>query len=149
MTRARRVGMTVAKELQAAELEDSNRGVEFEESDDELEAIELTPEDLYEDTAPIDDDEEYASTQEDVKVAETAIAKGSVTYVIYRGLKSGARSPVAVTLTVPFDGTKANDPRALITEGSTYVLRPGAPVAVTAKEAKWLCSHPVYYIEKS
>jgi hypothetical protein len=149
MTRARRVGTTVAKELLAAELEDSNRGAEFEESDDELDAIELTPEDLYEDTAPIDDDEEYGNVDEAVKVAETAIAKSGVVYVIYRGLKSGARSPVAITVTVPSDRTKADDPKTVITEGETYQMRPGVPVAVTAKEAKWLCNHPAYYIEKS
>lgn len=144
-----RVSTTIAKELLEAELEDSNRGTEFEESDDELDAVELTPEDLYEDTAPIDGDEEYEKVDETIKVAETAIAKTGVVYVIYRGLKSGARSPVAITVTVPPDRANAADPKVVITEGETYQMRPGVPVAVTAREAKWLCSHPAYYIEKS
>lgn len=141
-----RVSTTIAKELLEAELEDSNRGTEFEESDDELDAIELTPEDLYEDTAPPDDEEEYGNVTETVKVAETAIAKGDVVYVIYRGLRSGGRSPVSVTITVPFDYADAS---TLITKGETYQMRPGVPVAVAPKEAKWLCKHPAYVIEKS
>jgi len=148
MARERRVATVLAKELALAEAEDSNRGSEFEESDDELNAVELTPEDLYEDTAPLDD-EEYEDVAKEEEVAEKAIAKGPSVYVIYKGMKNGDRSPVAITVTVPYGGTKATDPTALITQGETYVLRPGIPVGVSSREARWLQSHPVYNIEKS
>lgn len=148
MTRINRVNTTVAQELLDAEADDNNREYEFEESDDELDAIELTPEDLYEDIDPMDD-EEYENTVETGEVAEKAIAKSELVYVIYRGLKSGERAVTPITVIVPYGPTKANDQKALITQGETYVLRPGMPVGVTAKEAKWLCSHPAFYIEKS
>ena len=148
MTRINRVNTTVAQELLDAEADDNNREYEFEESDDELDAIELTPEDLYEDIDPMDD-EEYENTVETGEVAEKAIAKSELVYVIYRGLKSGERAIVPITVIIPYGPTKTNDPKALITQGETYVLRPGMPVGVTAKEAKWLCSHPAFYIEKS
>lgn len=144
----RRVRTVVAEELLRAELEDENRGTEFEESDDELDAVELTPEDLYEDNAPDESEEEQETTSGIAEVAEKAIAKSGGVYVIYRGMRDGSRSPVAITVTVPNDRTKPDDGSAIITQGETYVMRPDKPLQVTQKEARWLCSHPVYEIEK-
>jgi hypothetical protein len=157
MTRGRRVATPKAEELIAAVDGSVNSGLEFEESDDELEAIELTPEDLYEDNAPLAEEEEVVIGPVEViekpkkveKVAEKAIAKPGTVYVTYKGLKTPGRPPVAITLIVPEDGTDPEDPRASISKGETFVLRPGVPARATEEEANWMVRHPVYLIEKS
>jgi hypothetical protein len=154
MTRGRRAATPKAEELVAAVDDSVNSGLEFEESDDELDAVELSPEDLYEDSAPLPPEEEVVSEPVEVvekpkkveKVAEKAIAKPGNVYVTYKGLKVPGRPPVAITVIVPEEGA---DPEVLISRGETFVLKPGVPARATDAEADWLVRHPIYLIEKS
>lgn len=125
---------------------------EVEETEEnELDAIELTPEDLYEDTAAVDEDEnDVTDAEEDAEVAESAIEVSDEPSVTYKGLRTGGRSPVAITVIVAEDGTQADDPDALIESGETYVLKLDRVTRVlTYEHVEWLAKHPAYLIEKA
>lgn len=154
MPRGRRTSTVTAEEPVPAvdEVDAASTGREFEESDDELDAVMLDPNDLYEDTAPpSEEDIEPISEVDkaDEEVAESAIEDSDLIYVTYRGLRSTGRAPGTITVNVPDDGTEPDDKTAIITTGETFTLRPGVPVRATEEQADWLSRHPHYQIEKS